>query len=97
MRKFLARQSNFVIVFTVFALAFAWNLAHGAAPAPSHPLPFLEGPANPIALGPTMPPPVGEDLRIALGPTMPPPVGEDLRIALGPTMPPPVGEDFRLS
>ncbi len=50
-----------------------------------------------IALGPTMPPPIGEDVRIALGPTMPPPIDEDLRIALGPTMPPPIGEDVRIA
>jgi hypothetical protein len=99
LKKFFTSKSNSWIVVPIFTLAVSCNLGQGAGlSASSHQyLRVVERQANRIALGPTFPPPVGQDLRIALGPTFPPPVGQDLRIALGPTFPPPVGQDLRIA
>jgi hydrogenase/urease accessory protein HupE len=103
MRKFFSNQSNSWIVFLVFTLAMAWNFAQGAmVPAAARQLVVLESSnfgagfllqakelaATSIALGPTMPPPIDEEVRVALGPTMPPPIDEEVRVASGPTMRP---------
>ena len=104
MRKFFCAQSN--IVLWVSTLAIACHLVAQTAYSPKFiPTSIATGPTVPppvdedlrIATGPTLPPPVDEDLRIATGPTLPPPVDEDLRIATGPTLPPPVDEDLRIA
>jgi hypothetical protein len=102
MKKLIANKAVYVVVLTLFTLAFAWNLAHGSVlPQPSVQVmpPALENlpSGTMIASGPTIPPPVDEDIRIASGPTIPPPVDEDNRIASGPTIPPPVDEDIRIA
>jgi hypothetical protein len=50
-----------------------------------------------VAVGPTMPPPPWEEIRLAVGPTMPPPPWEEIRLAVGPTMPPPPWEEVRVA
>ena len=100
MRKFFSQnKSNFKIVLSVSTLALALNWANAASlSASSHQtLQIEEGRANPVALGPTIPRRVDENLRLADGPTLPPPVDENLRLADGPTLPPPVDENLRLA
>jgi hypothetical protein len=99
MRQFFSAKSRFQIVLSILTLAFALNSANGT-PLPASSQPYLQienGLFNRMANGPTLPPPVDEDLRIANGPTLPPPVDEDLRIANGPTLAPPVDEDLRIA
>ena len=50
-----------------------------------------------VAVGPTMPPPPWEEIRLAVGPTMPLPPWEEIRLAVGPTMPLPPWEEARVS
>ena len=100
MRKFIENKAVYLIVLALFTLAFAWNFAHGAvltSASGTFDGSRVLGQGNHIADGPSIPPPVDEDLRVADGPTAPPPVDEDLRLADGPTAPPPVDEDFRLA
>jgi hypothetical protein len=102
MGKLIANKAVYFVVLTLFTLAFTWNLAHGTVLL--KPLCYVVTPvlsnlpgALLVATGPTIPPPVDEDIRIATGPTIPPPVDEDIRIATGPTIPPPVDEDIRIA
>jgi hypothetical protein len=109
MKKIFSDQSHFSAAVPVCTLVIACNLITGAQATSSNKIVrpsmlgsrltslFLKNGTNYIATGPTLPPPVDEDLRIATGPTLPPPVDEDLRIATGPTLPPPVDEDLRIA
>lgn len=75
MRRFFENKLAFAAVVVLFALAFAWNIAHGAAVAPSTaPLPVSPD----VSSGVTRP--AHEAVRIAIGPTCPPPPWEELRI-----------------
>ena len=77
MRRFLENKLFFATVAVLFGLALAWNLSHGATlPSFSAPLAITPDLVT-ERLGPTMPPPPWEDVRVALGPTMPPPPWED--------------------
>ncbi len=105
MRKLIANKVVYFVALTLFTVAFAGNRAHGTVLL--KPLHHIISPISSIlesspgslvvATGPTIPPPVDEDIRIATGPTIPPPVDEDIRIATGPTIPPPVDEDIRIA
>ena len=100
MRTFIENKAVYLIVLALFTLAFAWNFAHGAvltSASGAFDRPRVLGQGNHIADGPSIPPPVDEDLRVADGPSIPPPVDEDLRVADGPSIPPPVDEDLRVA
>lgn len=79
MGHFFENKLAFAAVVLLFALAFAWNLAHGAA---------LRPPAGSLTVTPDV-------VIEAIGPTMPPPPWEEVRVAIGPTMPPPPWEEVR--
>ena len=75
MRRFFENKLAFAAVVVLFALAFAWNLAHGAAVAPSTaPLPVSPDVSSAVTRS------AHEAVRIAIGPTCPPPPWEELRV-----------------
>ena len=94
-KRLLENKTAYFILLVLFALAFAWNSAWGRGFCPAAGL--LPSASVSIASGPTLPPPVDENVRIASGPTLPPPVDENVRIASGPTLPPPVDENVRIA
>ncbi len=95
MRRFFENKLTFVAVVLLFALAFAWNFFHGAVTPPSPGTLSITPDLVTESIGPTMPPPPWEEVRVAIGPTMPPPPWEEVRVAIGPTMPPPPWEEVR--
>ena len=94
MRRFFENKIAFAAVVMLFALAFGWNLSHGAeTPWPNpllvDPTSGARGQATPVV--PTGP------VKTASGPTMPPPPWEEVQMASGPTMPPPPWEEGRIT
>jgi hypothetical protein len=96
MRRFFENKVAFATVALLFALAFGWNLSHAAVASSAAPAALTPNLVA-QAVGPTMPPPPWEEVRVAVGPTMPPPPWEEVRVAVGPTMPPPPWEEVRAS
>src|SRR6516165_5865119 len=91
MRKFFSRRSGSLVVLPIFTLALAWNLVHGAGlPASSHQLlRVVEGQANQIATGPTLPPPCTDGCCITTPAPFPSANQGATHTATGPTLPPP--------
>jgi hypothetical protein len=94
MRRFFENKIAFAAVVMLFALAFGWNLSHGAvAPWPN---PLLVDPGN-GAREQAIPVVPSGPVKTASGPTMPPPPWEEVQVASGPTMPPPPWEEVRMT
>ena len=79
MGNFFENKLAFAAVLLLFALALAWNLAHGGALTSSPGSLTVTPDLVKEAVGPTMPPPPWEEIRVAVGPTMPPPLWEEVR------------------
>jgi len=73
MRRFFENKMAYTAVVLLFALAFAWNVSHGATAPLSNPL--LVSPVSDVQ-GSSVPS-ATEPARIASGPTMPPPPWEE--------------------
>ena len=87
MKKFVENRVAFAAILFLFALALAWNLAHGSAVmSVKHAGPTSQ--AELIAHGPIMPPTCDGCVRVAHGPIMPPTCDGCVRVAHGPIMPP---------
>ena len=82
MKKFFSNQSNSWVVLPVCTLAITCHLIHSAQAVPSQKIVPVSNLGSRLTTGPTLPPPVDENLRIATGPTLPPPVDENLRITV---------------
>ena len=77
MRRFFENKIAFVTVVMLFALAFGWNLYHGAEAPWSNPLlvdPSSGAREQAIPVVPSGP------VKTASGPTMPPPPWEEVRM-----------------
>lgn len=88
MRRFMENKSAVFTVMSLFALAFASNVAQGSGWAlTARPLVSLEVQIA-TAHGPGMPPDPWEKTTVAHGPGMPPDPWEKTTVAHGPGMPP---------